>query len=233
MSTRSLRRLLGRGREQLRRRPPERRAVASPSPTIVRPKTSSSCSSSLGSTAISSATRSRPSTAPSRRRPGRARCSSTRSVVRSHRSPPEGCTVGRAGVAADGVNARRIRRVDTETSTLGGHDDRTGPHEASDPPRGVPGGDEPHPRRVPARLEPDRPPGAAGRGAERPARLDRRRGLRQPEHLRRPDPDAELHPHGRAGSQVQPVPRDGPVLAHPRRAADRSQQPRRGVRLGR
>ena len=40
------------------------------------------------------------------------------------------------------------------------------------------------------------PTAARGR-AERPARPHRRRRLREPEHVRRPDPDAELHPRRR------------------------------------
>ena len=72
----------------------------------------------------------------------------------------------------------------------------------------------------------------AGR-AERAAGPDRRRRLRQPEHLRRSDPDAELHADGRARAAVQPVPRHGAVLADPGGAADRPEQPRRRVRLDR
>ena len=63
--------------------------------------------------------------------------------------------------------------------------------------------------------------------------LDRRRRVRQPEHVRRSDPDAELHAHGRGGPALQPLPRDGALLADPRGAADRAQQPRRRVRLDR
>ena len=84
-----------------------------------------------------------------------------------------------------------------------------------------------------ARLEPHRPPDAAGRCAERPAGPHRRRRFREPEHVRRPDPDAELHAHRRTGRALQPVPCHRAVLADARGAADRSQQPRGRLRVDR
>ena len=81
-------------------------------------------------------------------------------------------------------------------------------------------------RRIAARLEPHRAPDAARGRAERAAGAHRRRRLREPEHVRRPDPDAELHPHRRGRGALQPVPRHRAVLADARRAADRAEQPR-------
>ena len=104
---------------------------------------------------------------------------------------------------------------------------------APDPTGAVPGGGEQDARGFAARLEPDRAPDAAGRRPERAARPHRRRGLREPGHVRRPHQHAELHAHGRGGPSVQPVPRHGTVLADPGGAADRPQQPRRRLRLDR
>jgi hypothetical protein len=61
---------------------------------------------------------------------------------------------------------------------------------------------------------------AARRGPERPARSDRRRGIRQPGDLWRADPDAQLHAPGRGRAALQPVPRHGPVLSDAGGAAD-------------
>ena len=71
------------------------------------------------------------------------------------------------------------------------------------------------------------------RRTQRPARPDRRRRVRQPEHVRRPDRDAQLHPHGRGRPPLQPVPRHRHLLADPGGAADRPQQPRGRLRLDR
>ena len=110
---------------------------------------------------------------------------------------------------------------------------QTRSHQSPDPPRALRGRCEQDARRFAARLEPDRAPLPSGGGAERPPRADRRRRVRQPEHLRGPDPDAELHTDGRGRTALQPVPRDGAVLPDPRRAPHRQEQPRGGVRLDR
>ena len=52
--------------------------------------------------------------------------------------------------------------------------------------------------------------------------LDRRRRVRQPQHLRGPHPDAELHADGRGRAALQPVPRDGALLPDACRAPHRS-----------
>ena len=64
-----------------------------------------------------------------------------------------------------------------------------------------------------ARLEPGRARQAARGRAERAARPDRRRRLRQPEHVRRADRHPQLHPHGGGGPALQPLPRDRGLLA--------------------
>ncbi len=92
---------------------------------------------------------------------------------------------------------------------------------------------QPDARRLAAGLEPDRASDPARRRAERAAGAHRRRRVRQPEHLRRPDPDAELHADRRGRPALQPVPRHRAVLAHAGGAADRAEQPRGRVRLGR
>ena len=95
------------------------------------------------------------------------------------------------------------------------------------------GSRQPDARRIAAGLEPHRPSHAARWRAERPARAHRRRRLRQPEHVRRPDPDAELHPDGRGRRPLQPLPRHGHLLADAGGPAHRPQQPRRRLRLRR
>ena len=50
-------------------------------------------------------------------------------------------------------------------------------------------------------------------------------GFGNPEHVRRADQHAEPDPPGRGRPAVQPLPRDGAVLAHPGGAADRAQPP--------
>jgi len=62
--------------------------------------------------------------------------------------------------------------------------------------------------------------------AERLGRADRRRRLRQPEHVRRANRHAELRPDGRTGAALQPLPRNGDVLANEGRAAHGTQPPR-------
>ena len=86
---------------------------------------------------------------------------------------------------------------------------------------------------VGARLDDDpRAEGARGR-AERAGRPDRRRRLRRPGHVRRPDRDPEPHAGAADGAHLQPVPRDRGVLADPRGAADRPQPPPGRLRLDR
>ena len=68
---------------------------------------------------------------------------------------------------------------------------------------------------------------------ERPAGAGRRRRLRQPLDLRRPVPDAQPHEAGRAGPALQPISRDGALLAHEGRAPLRPEPSRHRLRLGR
>ena len=63
--------------------------------------------------------------------------------------------------------------------------------------------------------------------------LDRRRRVRQPQHLRWPDPDPELHTHRGRWPALQPVPRRGTVFADPSCAPDRSEQSHCRLRVGR
>ncbi len=58
-------------------------------------------------------------------------------------------------------------------------------------------------------------------------------GFGNPAHVRRSHQHAELHPPGRAGPSLQPLPRHGAVLADAGGAADRPEQPRGRLRLGR
>ena len=58
-------------------------------------------------------------------------------------------------------------------------------------------------------------------------------GFGNPEHLRRSDRHAELHADGGGGPAIQPLPRHRALLADAGGAADRSQQPRRRLRLDR
>ena len=76
-------------------------------------------------------------------------------------------------------------------------------------------------------------PVAAGGRAERPARVDRRRGFREPVDVRGAGLDPEHDAGRRAGAHVQPLPRHGAVLALPGRAFDRPQPPHGGVRVDR
>ena len=72
--------------------------------------------------------------------------------------------------------------------------DRT---QSPDPPTRLRRRCEQNARRVATRLEPDRPPHPAAGGAERAPGPDRRCRVREPEHVRRSDPDAELHAYRR------------------------------------
>ena len=92
---------------------------------------------------------------------------------------------------------------------------------------------QPDPRRFAAGLEPHRAPHPARRRTERAGRPHRRRRLRQPEHVWRPDPHTQLHACGRTRRALQPIPRHRAVLPDPRRPVDRTQQSRGRVRFHR
>ncbi len=82
-----------------------------------------------------------------------------------------------------------------------------GPHGAADPGSELRRDDRAHARRVRRRLD-DQHDAVAARGrAERAARADRRRRLRQPVDVRRARLDAGDDAGRRAGPQVQPLPR--------------------------
>ena len=74
---------------------------------------------------------------------------------------------------------------------------------------------------------------AAGGRAERAARADRRRRVRQPEHVRWCDPDAELHAARGERAALQPLSRHGALLADQGGAADGAQSPPGRLRHGR
>ncbi len=109
------------------------------------------------------------------------------------------------------------------------------PDGSSDPAPAVRRRDGEDSRGLQARLEPGGPGRASGGCPERAPRPDRRRRLREPEYLRRPDRHAELHAHGGGGAPLQPLPRDRGVLpdpggdAHGPQPAPRRLRPRRGV----
>ena len=134
--------------------------------------------------------------------------------------------VGRPGRQA---GHRRIEGV----ARRGDGEVQPGPHGAADPGSELRGRDRPNPGHVRRRLDDRHDAVAAGGRAERVARADRRRRLRQPVDVRRarldPDDDAGRRP----GPQVQPVPRRRAVLAHAGRPADRSQPPHGRVRVAR
>ena len=71
----------------------------------------------------------------------------------------------------------------------------------------------------------DRAAAAAGGRAERADRADRRRRLCRIERVRRPVQHADGRAPGRQRPEVQPLPHDGAVLAHPAGAAHRPQPP--------
>ena len=76
--------------------------------------------------------------------------------------------------------------------------ERSRPQQSADPTQAVRRSRQPDARWVGARLESHRASDAAPRRAECAACSHRRRRLREPEHLRRTDPNAELHPRRRA-----------------------------------
>ena len=90
--------------------------------------------------------------------------------------------------------------------------------------------DRAHARGVEAGLS--RAAAAAGRRTERRTGADRRRRLRQSRDLRRTGRDADARSPRRTGPPLQPLPRDGAVLADASRAALRPQPPQRRFRHG-
>ena len=88
-------------------------------------------------------------------------------------------------------------------------DERGRPQSAPDSPEDVRRRRQQDARRVRARLEPHWPSDPAGRCAERPARPHRRCRFRESEHVRRPDPDPELHasPNGACATTGSMSPR--------------------------
>ena len=82
-------------------------------------------------------------------------------------------------------------------------------------------------REGPGHLVPaDRAAAAAGGRAQRARRPARRRRLRRVQRLRWAVPHPDRRAAGGERAEVQPVPHDRPVLAHPRGAADGPQPPR-------
>ena len=104
--------------------------------------------------------------------------------------------------------------------------------EAPDPAAAVRGRDGADARRLDARLEPGEPRPAARGCAERAARPDRRRRVRQSEHLRRFHRDGELHAARGERAALQPLPRHGALLADQGSAADGPQPPPGRLRHG-
>lgn len=72
-------------------------------------------------------------------------------------------------------------------------------------------------------------PKAAGGSAQRSDRVDRRRRVRRPRHLRRGDPHADIDPCRPEWLDLQQIPCHSGVLADPGGAADRTQPPPRRV----
>ena len=138
---------------------------------------------------------------------------------------PQECTTRPSRAAACDPAARHTERTGNERA-------RDRPHGASDPTSPVRWRDGPDARRLDGGLEPGAPRPAAGGRAERAARADRRCRLRQPEHLRRSDLDAELHPARGQRAALQPLPRHRAVLADQGGAAHRAQPPPRRFRHG-
>ena len=138
------------------------------------------------------------------RRRAAARC---RAGARGRRAPV-GCPGRQAG---DGRTEGVARRGDGEV--------QPGPDGAADPGSELRRRDRADARRVGRRLD-DQHDSVAARGrAERAARPDRRRGLRQSVDIRRARLDAGDDEGRRPGPQVQRLPRHRVVLAHPRRPA--------------
>ena len=107
------------------------------------------------------------------------------------------------------------------------------PHRAADARPGVQGEDRSHPEGREGRLGHAGSGAPAPGGAQRPARADRRRGLRQPGDLRRSGRDPEPDAGRRRGPALQPLPRHRGLLAHPGGNADGPQPPLGRVRLAR
>ena len=95
------------------------------------------------------------------------------------------------------------------------------------------GDDRANARHVRRRLDDQHDAVAAGGRAERVARADRRRRLRQPVDVRRARLDAGDDAGRRAGPQVQRLPRHRAVLAHAGRPADGPQPPHGRLRVDR
>ncbi len=106
------------------------------------------------------------------------------------------------------------------------------PKQAPAPQAGLSGRGEPDAGRLGARLGRDRRRRRSRRCAERPRGADRRCGLRQRGDVRRAGRNAELHANRAGGPAVQPLPRDGAVLADEGGASDGTQQPRGRLRVG-
>ena len=107
------------------------------------------------------------------------------------------------------------------------------PHRAADARPGVQGEDQPHPEGFEGRLGHAGTGARAPGGAQRPARADRRRGLREPGDFRRSGRDPEPDAGRRCRPALQPVPRHRGLLAHPGGNADGAQPPLCRVRLAR
>ena len=111
------------------------------------------------------------------------------------------------------------------------NDDR--PEPPADPTQAVRWSRQSNAGRIAARLESHRPSHAAGRRAERLGGPHRRCRIREPQHVRRPDPDTELHANRRRRRSLQPVPCDGTLFADARGSADRPEQPHGRLRVDR
>ena len=108
-----------------------------------------------------------------------------------------------------------------------------GPHGAADPGSELRRRDRANAGHVRRRLDDPHDAVAAGGRAERVARPDRRRGLREPVDVRRTRLDAGDDAGRRPGPQIQRLPRCRAVLAHPGRPTDRPQPPHGRLRVDR
>ena len=99
--------------------------------------------------------------------------------------------------------------------------------------RDVSGGVQPDAGRLAARLEPDRAPAPPEGAPNVLLVLIDDAGFGNPSTFGGPIRHPELHADRRGRAALQPVPCHRAVLADPRRAADRPQQPRRRLRLDR